>query len=34
MGKKERGDFYQSDAIINVLDEINEASTFRTIRIA
>lgn len=34
MGKRQRGDFYQSDAIINVLDEINEASTFRTIRIA
>lgn len=34
MGKKQRGDFYQSDAIINVLDEINQASTFRTIRIA
>lgn len=34
MGKRQRGDFYQSDAIINVLDEINEASTFRNIRIA
>lgn len=34
MGKRQRGDFYQSDAIIRVLDEINEASTFRTIRIA
>ena len=34
MGKHQRGDFYQSDAIINVLDEINEASTFRNIRIA
>lgn len=34
MGKRRRGDFYQSDAIINVLDEINEASTFRNIRIA
>lgn len=33
-GKRQRGDFYQSDAIINVLDEINEASTFRNIRIA
>ncbi|MBS6249051.1 MAG: Fic family protein, partial [Eggerthella sp.] len=31
MGKRQRGDFYQSDAIINVLDEINEASTFRNI---
>lgn len=34
MGKRQRGDFYQSDAIISVLDEINEASTFRNIRIA
>lgn len=34
MGKRQRGDFYQSDTIINVLDEINEASTFRNIRIA
>lgn len=34
MGKRQRGDFYQSDAIINILDEINEASTFRNIRIA
>lgn len=34
MGKRQRGDFYQSDAIINVLDQINEASTFRNIRIA
>lgn len=34
MGKRQRGDFYQSDAIVNVLDEINEASTFRNIRIA
>lgn len=34
IGKRQRGDFYQSDAIINVLDEINEASTFRNIRIA
>lgn len=34
MGRRQRGDFYQSDAIINVLDEINEASTFRNIRIA
>lgn len=34
MGKRQCGDFYQSDAIINVLDEINEASTFRNIRIA
>lgn len=34
MGKRQRGDFYQSDAIIKVLDEINEASTFRNIRIA
>lgn len=34
MGKRQRGDFYQSDAIINVLDEINEAITFRNIRIA
>lgn len=34
MGKRQRGDFYQSDAIINVLDEINEASAFRNIRIA
>lgn len=34
MGKRQRGDFYQSDDIINVLDEINEASTFRNIRIA
>lgn len=34
MSKRQRGDFYQSDAIINVLDEINEASTFRNIRIA
>ena len=34
MGKRQHGDFYQSDAIINVLDEINEASTFRNIRIA
>lgn len=34
MGKRQRGDFYQSDAIINVLDGINEASTFRNIRIA
>lgn len=34
MGKRQRGDFYQSDAIINVLDEINKASTFRNIRIA
>ena len=34
MGKRQRGDFYQSDAIINVPDEINEASTFRNIRIA
>ena len=34
MGKRQRGDFYQSDAIIIVLDEINEASTFRNIRIA
>ena len=34
MGKRQRGDSYQSDAIINVLDEINEASTFRNIRIA
>lgn len=34
MGKRQRGDFYQSDAIINVLDEINEASTFRNIQIA
>ena len=34
MGKRQRGDFYQSDAIINVLDEINEASTFHNIRIA
>lgn len=34
MGKRQRGDFYQSDAIINVLDEISEASTFRNIRIA
>lgn len=34
MDKRQRGDFYQSDAIINVLDEINEASTFRNIRIA
>lgn len=34
MGKRQRGDFYQADAIINVLDEINEASTFRNIRIA
>ena len=34
MGKRHRGDFYESDAIINVLDEINEASTFRNIRIA
>ena len=34
MGKRQRGDFYQSDAIINVLDEINEASTYRNIRIA
>ena len=34
MGKRQRGDFYQSDAIIRVLDEINEASTFRTIRMS
>lgn len=32
MGKRERGDFYQADAILNVLDDISEASTFRTIR--
>lgn len=32
MGKRERGDFYQADAILNVLDNISEASTFRTIR--
>lgn len=33
MGKRQRGDFYQSDAVLNVLDEISEATTFRSLQL-
>jgi hypothetical protein len=33
MGKRKRGDFYQSKVVLQILDEITEASTFHTIQV-